>query len=122
MQDQPDQVSNHSRAGFAGYLHGSQDMCGLKMEEFLMVRCSRFLPALIVSWLYAMVVPVAILTRVGAPGWLLIWNEPAFGFFMVTIFPFTVAVFSCVIRIDLLKQALRNLSLRTLPTIIFCVM
>jgi len=55
-------------------------------------------------------------------GWRWVWNETAFGFFMLLIFPFAVAVFSCVVDVDLVKRAFTRWSKLTIPLLIFAVM
>jgi hypothetical protein len=87
-----------------------------------MLRCSRFLPALAAAFLYALVAPLSILVRMGGSGWHWVWNDPAFGFFMVAIFPFAVAVFSCVVRIDLLEKATTSFSRLAIPILVFVAM
>jgi hypothetical protein len=87
-----------------------------------MLRCSRFLPALLIAFGYALIVPVSILVRMRWAGWRWIWNDTAFGFFMVVVFPFAVAVFSCVVDTELLKQAITHVSKLTIPVAIFVIM
>jgi hypothetical protein len=87
-----------------------------------MLRCSRFLPALLTAFTYALVAPVSILVRMHSAGWRWIWNDSAFGFFMVVVFPFAVAVFSCVVDMALLKEAVTHVSKLTIPVAIFLIM
>jgi hypothetical protein len=87
-----------------------------------MLRCSRFLPALIIAFVYASIAPISILARMRGAGWHWIWNDTVFGFFMLLVFPFAVAVFSCVVDVSLLKRAITRLSKLTVPVFIFCVM
>lgn len=87
-----------------------------------MLKCSRFAPALTVTFLYAVIVPLSILIRMGRAGWPWVWNETAFGFFMVLVFPFAVAVFCCVFRMDLVKRAVTRPSKLNIPVILFGVM
>lgn len=87
-----------------------------------MVRCSRFLPALVIAFVYATIAPISILLRMGSSGWPWIINDAAFGFFMMVMFPFAVAVFSCVVDINLIRRALSELSPLTFPLILFGVM
>jgi hypothetical protein len=87
-----------------------------------MLRCSRFLPALIITFAYACIVPASILVRMHSAGWRWIWNDPAFGFFMVLVFPFAVAVFSCVVDTELLKRSVTHFSTLTIPVILFGIM
>lgn len=87
-----------------------------------MLRCSRFLPALVITFVYACIVPASILVRMHSAGWRWIWNDTAFGFFMVVVFPFAVAVFSCVIDTALLKAAITHVSKLSIPAVIFLVM
>lgn len=86
-----------------------------------MLRCSRFVPALILSFAYACVVPVSILVRMHSAGLPWIWNDTAFGFFMLVVFPFAVAVYSCVVDGSLLKGSVTRLSKLTVPVVIFVV-
>lgn len=87
-----------------------------------MLRCTRFLPALLIAFAYALIAPLSILARMHSRGWRWIWNDTAFGFFMVVVFPFAVAVFSCVVDVDLLKQSVARVSKLTIPVAIFVVM
>ena len=87
-----------------------------------MLRCSRFIPALLIAFVYALIVPLSILARMGRAGWPWVWNETAFGFFMVVVFPFAVAVFCCVVRLDLLKRAVMRFSNLSMPVILFAIM
>jgi hypothetical protein len=87
-----------------------------------MPKCSRFVPALIVTFAYALIVPISILVRMGRTGWPWVWNETAFGFFMVLVFPFAAAVFCCVIRTDLLKRAVMPFSRLNIPAVLFVAM
>jgi hypothetical protein len=50
-----------------------------------MLRCSRFLPALILSFGYACIVPVSILVKMHSAGWHWIWNDTAYGFSMLLV-------------------------------------
>jgi len=87
-----------------------------------MPKCSRFTPALIVSFLYALVAPLSIVIRMKSLGWHWVWNDPAFGFFMVCVFPFAVAVFSCVVRTTLIRKAVSSFSRLSIPIILFAGM
>lgn len=87
-----------------------------------MVRCSRFLPALAIAFVYATIAPISILLRMGSSGWRWILNDTAFGFFMLIAFPFAVAVFSCVVDLRLIKRSFTELSVLTFPLIQFVVM
>jgi hypothetical protein len=88
-----------------------------------MVRCSRFLPALLITFAYAWIIPVAILLRMHSAGWQWISNDFAFGFFMLLVFPFAVAVFSCAVDVNLLKRAITPpLTKITIPVAIFVIM
>lgn len=87
-----------------------------------MLRCSRFLPALLMAFAYALIVPLSILARLRSAGWRWIWNDTAFGFFMLVVFSFAVAVFSCVVDIELLKQSVRQVSKLTIPVALFVIM
>jgi len=67
----------------------------------------RFLWALVIVLLYACIIPASIRMRMGPDGWHWIWNDLAFGFFMVGVFPFAVAVFSCIVNPQLLRKVIR---------------
>lgn len=87
-----------------------------------MVRCSRFLPALALAFAYSSIAPISILVRMGASGWRWILNDTAFGFFMLIVFPFAVAVFSCVVDVRLIKRSFNGLSVLSFPLVLFVVM
>lgn len=87
-----------------------------------MPSCKRFVPVFVIILTYALIVPISILGRMGHDGWRWIWNEPAFGFFMVAIFPFSVAVFSCVVNFDLVREAVSSVSRFNVPVILYLVM
>ena len=87
-----------------------------------MLRCSRFLPALAVAFAYACIVPISMLARMHGAAWHWIWNDTVFGFFMLLVFPFAVAVFTCVVDLGLLKNAVTQLSKLTVAVFIFAVM
>jgi hypothetical protein len=91
-------------------------------EKDAMVRCSRFLPALAIAFAYSSIAPIGILVRMGTSGWRWILNDTAFGFFMPIVFPFAVAVFSCVVDVRLIKRSFCGLSVLTFPLILFLVM
>jgi hypothetical protein len=67
---------------------------------------SRFLPTLVITFLYACIVPAAIRLRMGHQGWHWIWNDLAFGFFMMGVLPFAAAIFACLVDLSLLRKAL----------------
>ena len=79
---------------------------------------SRFFPALIASFLYACIVPAAIRLRMGPQGWHWIWNDPAFGFFMVLVFPFAAAIFACLIDLSLVQKTLK---LKSKHFVVLCI-
>lgn len=87
-----------------------------------MPTCKRFVPVFVITLVYALIVPVSILARMGRDGWHWVWNEPAFGFFMVAVFPFSVSVFSCVVDVELLRSSVRRVSRLNVPVIIYAVM
>jgi hypothetical protein len=87
-----------------------------------MVTCSRFRPALLIAGLYGALVPAAILIRLGKAGWHWVWNEPAFGFFMVIVFPFAVAVFSCIVQPEFLREAVARTSWLNLAPLLYAGM
>ncbi|HLK03270.1 MAG TPA: hypothetical protein VKT53_02435 [Candidatus Acidoferrum sp.] len=87
-----------------------------------MVKCSRFLPALILAFLYACIAPTSILLRMGSAGWRWVWNDLAFGFFMLLVFPFAVAVFACVVDTKLLKESATHISKLSVPVFMFVAM
>jgi hypothetical protein len=87
-----------------------------------MVRCRRFLPALFIAFGYATIVPIAILVRMGAAGWRWVLNDTAFGFFMLLVFPFAVAVFSCVVDAELIKRSFMGWSRVTFALLLFFLM
>ena len=76
------------------------------------------IPALLTAFVYSLVVPACIIIRLGGLGWHWILNEPAFGVFMVVVFPFAFAVFSCIVNIDLLRSAVTSLSRLSIPVIL----
>jgi len=81
-----------------------------------------FVPILVAVFSYALIIPSAILVRMGAAGWHWIWNDPAFGFFMVTVFPFSVAVFSCVVDTELLRNSVSHISRLNVAPILYLIM
>jgi hypothetical protein len=87
-----------------------------------MLRCSRFLPALIIAFVYACVAPISILAKMHSAGWHWVWNDTVYGFFMLMVFPFAVAVFSCAVDVSLITRAVTNLSKITVPVLIFAIM
>lgn len=87
-----------------------------------MPTCKRFVPILVGVFLYALIVPTAILARMGSAGWHWIWNDPAFGFFMVAVFPFSVAVFSCVVDTELLRNSFSHVSRLNVAPALYLIM
>ena len=87
-----------------------------------MPTCKRFVPILVAVFLYALIVPIAILIRMGGAGWHWIWNDPAFGFFMVAVFPFSVAVFSCVLDAELLCNSVNHFSRLNVAPVLYLIM
>jgi hypothetical protein len=87
-----------------------------------MPSCQRFVPILVGGFLYALIVPIAILARMGSGGWHWIWNDPAFGFFMVAVFPFSVAVFSCIVDTELLYNSVNHVSRLNVAPVLYLIM
>jgi hypothetical protein len=87
-----------------------------------MPSCKRFVPILVAVFLYALIVPIAILARMGSGGWRWIWNDPAFGFFMIAVFPFAVAVFSCIVDSALLRDSVNHLSRLNVAPVLYLIM
>jgi len=87
-----------------------------------MPTCKRFVPILVAVFFYALIVPIAIHARMGSVGWHWIWNDPAFGFFMVAVFPFSVAVFSCVVDTELLRNSVNHLSHLNVGPVLYLIM
>lgn len=86
-----------------------------------MVVCSRFKPALLITFLYALLAPLIIWLRMGSAAFYWIGNETAFCFFMPFIFPFAVAVLACVFQPRLFLDALRSRSNRIVPIAVFFI-
>jgi hypothetical protein len=87
-----------------------------------MPSCSRFYPTLAIAFVYALVIPSSILLRMGASGWAWILNDPAWGLFMLAVFPFAVAVFCCIVDVELLMRSVTNLSQLTGIVVILAAM
>jgi hypothetical protein len=86
-----------------------------------MVLCSRFKPALLITFLYACLAPLTILLRMRGAAFYWIGNETAFCFFMLFVFPFAVAVFSCAFQVQLFAEAVRTRSQRIMPIAAFVI-
>lgn len=87
-----------------------------------MPNCKRFIPALFITFGYSCLVPFAIRIRMGTQGWHWIWNDLAFGFFMVCVFPFAVAVFCCIVEPSLIRKGCSLKSRQGMALLIFVVM
>jgi hypothetical protein len=83
------------------------------VRKVAMIKCSRFLPSLLVAFTYALLAPLTIWLRMRAGAWYWVRNDTAFGF-MLSIFPFAVAAVVCSFQIDLVINAFRPIEGTTL--------